>query len=85
MSDRGAMLFNRCEKIINTCTNKIREPSKEIQQYKDVQYRDIGNSDRGNICRKVVSIARPLRKDPYFFDIPDYQGLEGRYWFSLKF
>jgi hypothetical protein len=78
------MLSNRCEKTINTCTNKIREQNEELQQYKDVQYRDIGNSDRGNSCRKVVSIARPMRKDPYFFDIPDYQGLKGRYWFNLK-
>lgn len=84
MSDRGAMLSNRCEKTINTCTNKIREQNKELQQYKDVQYRDIGNSDRGNSCRKVVSIARPMRNDPYFIDIPDYQGLKGRYWFNLK-
>lgn len=84
MSDRGAMLSNRCEKTINTCTNKIRQKNKELQQYKDVQYRDIGKSDRGNSCRKVVSIARPMRKDPYFYDIPDYQGLKGRYWFNLK-
>lgn len=77
MSDRGAMLSNRCEKTINTCTNKIREQNKELQQYKDVQYRDIGNSDRGNSCRKVVSIARPMRKTLTLLTFPIIKVLRG--------
>lgn len=85
LNDRGDIVSNRCEKTINTCTANGRKENKEYQQYKDVQIRDSGSSDRGNSCRKVVSIARPVRKDPYYFDIPDYKGLKGRYWFNLNY
>lgn len=35
-------------------------------------------------CDEPISMARPLRSKPYFFDIPDGEGQVTRYWFDLK-
>ncbi|TIV60198.1 hypothetical protein [Mesorhizobium sp.] len=72
---------NRCEKVVNVCRNpKGRQTGLN---YRDVQYRQIGGGDHGNTCTQVVSIARPMRKDPYFFDISNDQGAKQRVWFNL--
>lgn len=34
-------------------------------------------------CRDGVSMARPIRSDPYYFDIPGDDGKVTRHWFSL--
>jgi hypothetical protein len=35
-------------------------------------------------CQHIVSTPRPLRSDPYFFDIPHADGKTTRHWFSLE-
>ncbi len=85
--DRGGwnQTANRCEKTVNVCRNP-RERQQTGLNYKDVQYRQVGGGgDRGNSCTQVVSIARPMRKDPYFFDIPNEQGAKQRFWFNLNY
>ena len=42
------------------------------------------NSDRQRSCIQTVSISRPLRSEPYFFDIKnDTSGQTERHWFEL--
>ena len=46
---------------------------------------DLYNSDRQRSCIKTVSISRPLRSEPYFFDIMnDTSGQAERHWFGLN-
>ena len=39
---------------------------------------------RRDDCRQIVSIARPRREKPYYFDIPNSDGRVTRHWFDLK-
>ncbi|CDZ67517.1 Hypothetical protein NGAL_HAMBI2605_57980 [Neorhizobium galegae bv. orientalis] len=42
------------------------------------------NSDRQQRCIKTVSISRPLKSEPYFFDIKnETSGQTERHWFEL--
>jgi hypothetical protein len=43
--------------------------------------RSFGNGHDG--CIQQVATARPRRADPYFFDIPNDQGMKERFWFNL--
>ncbi len=43
------------------------------------------NSDRQRGCIHTVSISRPLRSEPYYFDIKnDTSGRTERHWFGVK-
>jgi hypothetical protein len=35
-------------------------------------------------CQETVTMPRPLREDPYYFDIPDDDGNVRRHWFNLR-
>lgn len=35
-------------------------------------------------CQQTVSMPRPLRNDPYYFDITDTDGITTRHWFNLR-
>nr|WP_281722389.1 hypothetical protein [Nitrosomonas nitrosa] len=35
-------------------------------------------------CQQTVTIPRPLREDPYYFDIRHDDGLATRHWFNLR-
>lgn len=35
-------------------------------------------------CRQTVSMTRPRRDEPYYFDIPNEDDQVTRYWFSLR-
>lgn len=39
---------------------------------------------RRDDCRQTVSMARPLRGEPYYFDIPNEDDQITRHWFSLE-
>lgn len=42
------------------------------------------NSDRQQDCIQTLSVSRPLRSEPYFFDIKnDTSGKTERHWFSV--
>lgn len=45
--------------------------------------RPCSKDERENGCSSVISMARPLRTDPYYFDIPNEQGVKQRFWFNL--
>ncbi len=40
--------------------------------------------DRGDSCTEQIATPRPRRTNPYFFDIPDEQGVKQRFWFNLN-
>jgi hypothetical protein len=35
-------------------------------------------------CQRTVSMPRPLRNDPYYFDITHADGVTTRHWFNLR-
>jgi hypothetical protein len=37
-----------------------------------------------NCSSQAVSIPRPIRSDPYYFDLPASEGTTSRHWFNLK-
>jgi hypothetical protein len=43
-----------------------------------------GRCSRRDGCSETVSIARPVREEPYYFDIPTASGPVTRHWFSLQ-
>ncbi|WP_108610516.1 hypothetical protein [Aminobacter sp. MSH1] len=42
-----------------------------------------GFGGRGD-CQQTVTMPRPLREDPYYFDVRDDDGNVTRHWFSLR-
>jgi hypothetical protein len=50
-----------------------------------VQFRNICDSRSGGRagCKQTVTMPRPLRQDPYYFDIRQHDGNVTRHWFSL--
>ncbi|TPI27669.1 hypothetical protein FJ970_31315 (plasmid) [Mesorhizobium sp. B2-1-8] len=43
-----------------------------------------GDCGRRDGCRETASIVRPVRDDPYYFDIPADSGPAARHWFNLR-
>jgi len=84
IDSHGSVAAGRCSKTMNTCAGNRKKQELDLARYKVVQYQSVGGSHHDDSCRIKVSIARPLRTNPYFFDIPDYQGVKGRFWFNLK-
>ncbi|MHC2296012.1 hypothetical protein [Rhizobium mongolense] len=40
--------------------------------------------DRGDTCIEQIATPRPRRANPYFFDVPNDQGVKQRFWFNLN-
>ncbi|NRP76002.1 hypothetical protein ILFOPFJJ_06926 [Ensifer psoraleae] len=60
---------NLCVRTVNMCQGKTH---------------GLYHSDRQRSCMQTVSISRPLRSEPYFFDIKnDTSGQTERHWFEL--
>lgn len=60
---------NLCIRTVNMCQGKTH---------------GLYHSDRQRNCMQTVSISRPLRSEPYFFDIKnDTSGQTERHWFEL--
>jgi hypothetical protein len=57
-----------------------REPSFCVQTRDTCGSRYSGREQ----CRQTVSIERPRRDEPYYFDIPSEDGRTTRRWFSLE-
>ncbi|GGB09305.1 hypothetical protein GCM10011491_41610 [Brucella endophytica] len=60
---------DRCVKTINTCKNG--------------RPRSYGRGDKED-CIRSVEMSRPRRADPWYFDIPDANGVKKRFWFNLN-
>lgn len=82
---------DRCVKIVDQCRNNAefrRLYGNEAENRRSdisIQYLDSGG-DSGSSrsqCSVQVSTPRPVRSDPYYFDIPDDKGVKQRFWFNL--
>ena len=70
---------NQCIKTVNVCQSSgVRDAIKgALGSTINRVYRDSG-------CVQHISTPRPRRADPYFFDIPNEQGVKQRFWFNLN-
>lgn len=72
---------NRCVKTVNRCQSigngdtamwNLNSSSSEI-------------FSKDNGCMQKIAALRPRRADPFFFDIPNDQGVMQRFWFNLNY
>ncbi|MGP4670171.1 hypothetical protein [Agrobacterium pusense] len=38
----------------------------------------------GDSCTKQIATSRPRRADPFYFDVPNSEGVKERFWFNLN-
>ncbi len=72
---------DQCIETVNVCQSSGN---------RDASMRGPGTTVRSvygsgnNSCMQQVATPRPRRADPYFFDIPNEDGVKQRFWFSLN-
>ncbi len=71
---------DRCTKTVDVCHSPIKRNANARQSGMTIE-RSFGNGRDG--CIQQVDTPRPRRADPYFFDIPNDQGMKERFWFNL--
>lgn len=81
-NDRGSQGEpDQCVETINICQNsRNRSGSTGLDGMN--RGRILGSRDDG--CIQQVATPRPRRADPYYFDIPDENGVTERFWFDLN-
>ncbi|MBY5706765.1 hypothetical protein HFO38_29285 [Rhizobium leguminosarum] len=72
---------DQCIKKVDVCRSPSQRGS-EAGLKGTVISRSFG--DRGDSCIEQIATPRPPRADPYFFDIPNDQGVKQRFWFNLS-
>ncbi len=83
---------DRCIQTVDRCEDRAEFQSHygdEIVNERTgvrLRYLDSGNDDwrNRNSCLVEISIPRPRRTDPYYFDIADGEGGKRRFWFNLR-
>lgn len=71
---------DRCIKTVDACRpsgNRDASIRVSVATIRSVY------GDSGNGCIRKISTPRPRRADPYFFDIPNDEGVKQRFWFNL--
>ena len=72
---------DQCVKTVNICKDRRNGKSASY----GYTYRSrVGGHDSGESCIQEVSTPRPRRANPWFFDIPNKQGVKERFWFNLR-
>lgn len=73
---------DQCIKTVNVCQSSgNRDASMGVP---GATFRSVfGDSNNG--CIQQISTPRPRRADPYFFDIPNEEGVKQRFWFNLNY
>lgn len=80
-----------CSKVVNQCKNR----SELLKLYGDRKANEVAgvmiqpiqtDSDNGprNSCEVRILKPRPRRENPYYFDIPNSDGVTQRHWFKLE-
>lgn len=69
---------DQCVKTINVC----RSPGQGDAYAGLTIRRNYGND--GDSCIQRIATPRPRRANPYFFDIPNDQGVKEGFWFNLN-
>ncbi len=72
---------DQCIKTVDVCRSPGQRAS-DTDQSSAVIRRSFGN--RGDSCIQQIATPRPRRPDPYYFDIPNEQGMKQRFWFNLN-
>lgn len=85
---------DQCTKTVNQCSNRAdfriqfgdeRENERKGVTIKQLnQNNDNDSWNRDNGCIVQITQPRPRRADPYYFDIPNEQGVKQRAWFNLN-
>ena len=87
LRDGGGDEYNQCSATINRCRNsaefKKLTGSTATNQRNIITVRTV-DVDGDNTCEVRVSMPRPRRADPYYFDIPNDEGVKQRFWFNLN-
>lgn len=72
---------DRCIKTVNVCqSSSNRDANMGVP---GAAIRGV-HGDRDNGCIQKIATPRPHRADPYFFDIPNEEGVNQRFWFNLN-
>ncbi|WP_029875126.1 hypothetical protein [Rhizobium leguminosarum] len=71
---------DQCIKTVDVCRSPMERNAHTRQSGMTIE-RSFGNGHDG--CIQQVATPRPRRADPYFFDIPNDQGMKERFWFNL--
>ena len=74
---------DQCVKTVNVCMERSNRRNVSNDDDGIISYRRSAGRD-GESCVKEVSTPRPRRADPWFFDIPDDNGVKQRHWFNLN-
>lgn len=79
--DGNRGVADRCVKTLNTCQTHpgLNGPANQAGVILNRRARDGDDS-----CIKEISSPRPRRADPWYFDIPNDQGVKQRHWFNLN-
>ncbi|MBB3527387.1 hypothetical protein [Rhizobium sp. BK456] len=72
---------DQCIRTVDVCRTPGQRAS-DGNQSSVVIRRSFGN--RGDSCIQQIATPRPRRADPYYFDIPNEQGVKQRFWFNLN-
>ncbi|MBY5337071.1 hypothetical protein HFO99_24685 [Rhizobium leguminosarum] len=72
---------DQCIKTVDVCRTLI-DRNANMRQSGMTIGRGFGNGRDG--CIQEAATPRPRRADPYFFDIPNDQGVKERFWFNLN-
>lgn len=85
---------NVCTKTVNQCSNRgafrTLYGNDRANKQAGITMRELesNNNDNGfgggNSCQVVITQPRPMRADPYYFDIPNDKGVKERHWFNLN-
>ncbi len=71
---------NQCIKTVSRCQSIGNRDT--VMWSLDSSRSEISSNDFG--CMQKIATLRPRRADPFFFDIPNDQGVMQRFWFNLN-
>ncbi|MGN7882541.1 hypothetical protein [Ensifer sp. 22460] len=82
---------NKCVQIVDRCENRgdfqARYGDADANDRANIKVRTLHNG-RGNLsdsgCKVQITMPRPQRSNPYFFDIPNDKDDKERFWFNLR-
>ncbi len=72
---------DQCIKTVNVCQYSGNRGTHT--QGSGAVIRGVYENDNDG-CLQQITTPRPRRADPYFFDIPNNQGVKQRFWFNLS-
>lgn len=80
---------DQCTKTVNQCLNRAAfrtqygDSKENARNGVIITSMSQKNDDDG--CTVQITQPRPVRADPYYFDIPNEQGVKQRNWFNLTY